>query len=72
MNDAIARQRALEVAEIKEAEALGEAARPASTAHEFLQKRIKSIEPVLENPGRLRNVRCPKKLLEDHMVFVAE
>ena len=71
MNEAIARQRALEVAEIKEAEALGEAARPASTAHEFLQKRIKSIEPVLENP-RLRNVRCPEKLLEDHMVFVAE
>ena len=72
LNEAVARQRALEVAESKEAEALGEAARPASAAHEFLQKRIRAIEPILENPGRLRNVRDPRKLLEDNLIFFAE
>ncbi len=72
LNEAIDRQRALEAAERKEAEALGEAARPASAAHEFLQKRIRAIEPILENPGRLRNVRCPEKLLEDNLISVAE
>ena len=72
MNEAIDRQRALEAAESKEAEALGEAARPASAAHEFLQKRIRAIEPILANPGRLRNVRDPRKLLEDNLISVAE
>ena len=68
MNEGIDRQRALEAAEMREAAALGEAARPASAAHEFLQKRIKSIEAILANPGRLRNVRCPRKLLEDNLI----
>ena len=72
LNEAIDRQRALEAAETREAAALGEAARPASAAHEFLQKRIRAIEPILENPGRLRNVRCPRKLLEDNLISVAE
>ena len=72
LNEAVARQRALEVAESKEAEALGEAARPASAAHEFLQKRIRVVEAILANPGRLRNVRDPRKLLEDNLIFFAE
>jgi len=72
LNEPIDRQRALEVAESKEAAALGEAARPASAAHEFLQRRIKAIEPILANPGRLRNVRCPKMLLQDHLISIAE
>ena len=72
MNEAIDRQRALEVAETREAEALGEAARPASAAAEFLQKRIRVVEAILANPGRLRNVRDPRKLLEDNLIFFAE
>ena len=72
LNEAVDRQRALEAAEMREAAALGEAARPASAAHEFLQRRIKAIEPILANPGRLRNVRCPRKLLEDNLISVAE
>ena len=72
MNEAIDRQRALEAAESKEAEALGEAARPASAAHEFLQKRIRAIEPILENPGRLKNTRDPRALLSGHMISIAE
>ena len=72
LNEAVDRQRALEVAESKEAEALGEAARPASAAHEFLQRRIKAIEVILANPGRLKNTRDPRALLADHMIFFAE
>ena len=72
LNEAIDRQRALEAAERKEAEALGEAARPASAAHEFLQRRIKAIEVILANPGRLKNTRDPRALLADHMIFFAE
>ena len=72
LNEAVDRQRALEAAEMREAEALGEAARPASAAHEFLQKRIRVVEAILANPGRLRNVRDPRKLLEDNLIFFAE